>query len=63
MGQSYQQICGAEMRALLKPEKGWVEAGIMDFKGGDALEVWAGRRSISQHNTSSPDMIFKAFRD
>jgi hypothetical protein len=41
--------------------KGWAEAGIMDFKGGDAMEVWAGRRAISQHNTSSPDMIFKAF--
>lgn len=52
-------------RVALRPpaKKGWVEAGIMDFKGGDALEVWAGRRSISQHNTSSPDMIFKAFRD
>jgi hypothetical protein len=40
---------------------GWTEAGIMDFKGGDALEVWAGRQNMSQHNTSSPDMIFKGF--
>jgi hypothetical protein len=50
-------------RVAIRPPatKGWAEAGIMDFKGGDAMEVWAGRRAISQHNTSSPDMIFKAF--
>lgn len=51
-------------RVAIRPPgaKGWAEAGIMDFKGGDALEVWAGRRAISQHNTSSPDMIFKKFQ-
>ena len=50
-------------RVAMRPPatKGWVEAGIMDFKGGEAVEVWAGRRAMSQHNTSSPDMIFKAF--
>lgn len=51
-------------RVAIRPPKakGWAEAGIMDFKGGEALEVWAGRRTISQHNTSSPDMIFKKFQ-
>ena len=51
-------------RVAIRPPKakGWAEAGIMDFKGGEALEVWAGRRAISQHNTSSPDMIFKKFQ-
>lgn len=42
--------------------KGWREAGIMAFTGATTPELWAGRRLISRHNTSSPDMIFKWFR-
>lgn len=42
--------------------KGWSEAPIMDFKGADTPELWAGRHTFSRHNTSSPDMIFKSFR-
>ena len=42
--------------------KGWSEAAILDFKGATTPELWAGRHSISRHNTSSPDMIFKWFR-
>jgi hypothetical protein len=41
---------------------GWREARILELKGGGAVELWAGRRAISQHNTSSPDMSFKWFR-
>lgn len=43
--------------------KGWSEAGILDFRGATTPELWAGRREISRHNTSSPDMIFKWFRE
>lgn len=43
--------------------KGWFEAGILDFAGAKTPELWAGRREISRHNTSSPDMIFKWFRE
>ena len=43
--------------------KGWNESGIMDFAGAKTPELWAGRREISRHNTSSPDMIFKWFRE
>jgi hypothetical protein len=34
----------------------------MAFRRADALELWAGRRLPSRHNTSAPDMIFSAFR-
>jgi hypothetical protein len=37
-------------------------APIMDFRGGDVLELAAGRRLPSRHNTSAPDMVFGAFR-
>ena len=40
---------------------GWREDGIMTFKGGTATDLWAGRSTISRHNSSSPDMIFNAF--
>lgn len=42
--------------------KGWHEAPVMDFKGGNVSDLWAGRTVPSQHNTSAPDMVFKAFR-
>ncbi|MDB5572323.1 MAG: hypothetical protein JWN93_3506 [Hyphomicrobiales bacterium] len=51
-------------RIAWKPKGGqrWGEAHIMDFKGADATEVWAGRTTASRHNTSAPDMIFGRFR-
>jgi hypothetical protein len=27
----------------------------------EVTELWAGRRLPSRHNTSAPDMIFRAF--
>ena len=41
---------------------GWREDGIMTFKSAKATDVWAGRSTISRHNSSSPDMIFNGFR-
>jgi hypothetical protein len=37
-------------------------APVMAFRRADALELWAGRRLPSRHNTSAPDMTFSAFR-
>ncbi len=42
---------------------GWREQPILDFPGGPALELWAGRLSPSRHNTSAPDMVFGPFAD
>lgn len=41
--------------------KGWGEAPIMAFKGGEVTELWAGRLVPSRHNTSAPDMVFGRF--
>lgn len=41
---------------------GWREAPIMDFTRAQATDVWAGRTTLSRHNTSSPDMVFRGFR-
>ncbi len=40
---------------------GWRETPLMEFPGGAALEVWAGRLTPSRHNTSAPDMVFGPF--
>ena len=40
---------------------GWREDAIMAFKGAKATDVWAGRSTISRHNSSSPDMVFSGF--
>jgi hypothetical protein len=45
-------------------EKGkprWGEGHILDYKGGEATEFWAGRIGPSRHNTSAPDMVFSRF--
>jgi hypothetical protein len=34
---------------------------IMAFGHASVTELWAGRRLPSRHNTSAPDMIFRAF--
>ena len=44
-----------------KGAKGWREDGIMAFKGALATDLWAGRVSLSRHNTSAPDMVFNGF--
>jgi hypothetical protein len=33
----------------------------MDFKTARSTDVWMGRHNFSQHNTSSPDMMFRNF--
>ena len=46
-----------------KGAKGWREDGIMRFGRATATDVWMGRTAPSQHNTSSPDMVFNSFSD
>ena len=46
-----------------KGAKGWREETILGFKRATATDIWAGRTQMSRHNTSSPDMVFSAFRD
>lgn len=41
--------------------KGWREERLMPFAGGKATDIWMGRTTHSQHNTSSPDMVFRNF--
>jgi len=43
--------------------KGWREENVMKFKSAHATDVWMGRLSPSQHNTSSPDVVFNSFSD
>lgn len=44
-----------------KGAKGWREEPILGFKKALATDVWAGRTTVSRHNTSSPDMVFRDF--
>ncbi|MCX7324387.1 MAG: hypothetical protein NTZ14_08115 [Hyphomicrobiales bacterium] len=39
----------------------WREEHILDFTKAQATDVWMGRLTHSQHNTSSPDHVFKGF--
>lgn len=39
----------------------WGEEHVLDYKGGEANEFWAGRYWPSRHNMSSPDMTFSRF--
>lgn len=41
--------------------KRWREEHILDFTRAEATDVWMGRLTHSQHNTSSPDHVFKGF--
>jgi hypothetical protein len=43
--------------------KGWREDNIMKFGSAHATDIWIGRLSPSQHNTSSPDVVFNSFSD
>jgi hypothetical protein len=46
-----------------KDAAGWREDNIMKFDWAMATDIWAGRLLPSQHNTSSPDMVFNSFSD
>lgn len=46
-----------------KAAKAWREDHIMKFGGAVATDVWAGRLSASQHNKSSPDLVFNSFSE
>jgi hypothetical protein len=45
-----------------KGAQAWQETPVMDFKQANAAALWAGRATVSRHNTSAPDMIFRDFR-
>jgi hypothetical protein len=51
----------AQAAWLVPGGKAWEVAPIMAFGRVDVTELWAGRRLPSRHNTSAPDMIFRAF--
>lgn len=40
---------------------GWREDGVMAFKGAKVTDLWAGRTTVSRHNSSSPDMVLSHF--
>lgn len=44
-----------------KTKTRWGEEHVLDYKGGEATELWAGRHAPSRHNTSAPDMVFSRF--
>ncbi|MDE2577297.1 MAG: hypothetical protein KGL46_00685 [Hyphomicrobiales bacterium] len=46
-----------------KGGKTWKESGVMNFKTTPVVELWAGRRVLSRHNMSAPDMSFSRFSD
>lgn len=43
--------------------KGWREDNIMKFDHARATDIWIGRLVPSQHNTTSPDVVFNSFSD
>jgi hypothetical protein len=43
--------------------KGWREDNIMKFDHARATDVWVGRLTPSQHNTTSPDLVFNSFSE
>lgn len=44
-----------------KAAENWSEEPVMRFVRGEAVELWAGRKLPSRHNTSAPDMVFRGF--
>jgi hypothetical protein len=44
-----------------KGARSWREEPIMKFAKATATDIWMGRHAPSQHNTSSPDMVFNSF--
>lgn len=43
--------------------KSWREDNVMKFDHARATDVWIGRLTPSQHNTTSPDVVFNSFSD
>lgn len=43
--------------------QGWREDNIMKFTSAKATDIWIGRLTPSQHNTTSPDVVFNSFSD
>lgn len=41
--------------------KGWREDPVLTGRGGRVTSLWAGRTTLSRHNSSSPDMVFSGF--
>jgi hypothetical protein len=50
-----------EVAWLAPGGKAFATAPVTAFGHADVTELWAGRRLPSRHNTSAPDMIFRAF--
>ena len=53
----------ARIAVRTKGAKGWFEDSIMKFGRASATDIWMGRTTPSQHNTSSPDIVFNSFSD
>jgi len=45
-----------------KGARSWRQEPVMSFTRATGTSVWAGRNSLSRHNTSSPDMTFSGFQ-
>jgi hypothetical protein len=51
----------AQVAVKEKGARGWRQEPVMNFTRATATDLWAGRTSISRHNSSSPDMVFSGF--
>jgi len=54
---------GARVEWRRRGENRWQENPVMDFKGGEGIEMRLGRNQPSRHNTSSPDHRFLGFSE
>lgn len=54
---------GAHVHWRAPGENRWHQSSVMDFQGGQGIEVRLGRNVASRHNTSSPDHLLSAFRN
>ena len=42
---------------------GWTESPVLAFHDANVSELWLGRRAVSRHNLSAPDLIVNRFMD
>ncbi|QCI64471.1 hypothetical protein [Phreatobacter stygius] len=54
---------GAHVDWRAPAENRWHQSPVMNFQGGQGIEVRLGRHLASRHNTSSPDHLLSAFRN
>ncbi len=54
---------GARVEWRQRGANRWRESPVMDFPGGDGIEMRLGRNQASRHNTSSPDHRFLGFSE